>query len=1313
MQHLPSSLRLPLEYFEESKRANNYLLSMNYMLDFFEITSQYVSIVLLGMLRRELRSESVVPKELTNAIIKIDRKRPLSFGDWCNDILPLLLHSASQIMPNDPTVVALRRSISNKRNIFIGNKYEQSIVQIRNEYRGHGMTLANEIYAEVVHTLQARLDEWVSTLLSIPHYIDESELFPLVHRSEEGHVYVFQTLKDEYVSYVSSHKDATIKINDDYNKEFDEWMQALMPSFDIAKSLNWQEYTRLTHDKSERYLSSIYEQKKYNRELYVERENIEAIFSEFDQSGKQIFPLLGEPGQGKTNQLCYWVERFMTQQKPVLAFVGTEFMDTSLEQTLRNQFQLSHRKPISRLIDDLQRQAKENDQHIYIFFDALNECIKYNNDEKSASGALALFDDIYRIFGDEKYDAFRVLISCRNYTWVQHILPKLKEINTSVFFGFGREEELAIRGFSDSELENAYAIYGSLYQMRTNYHEIHRSVLLRLKDPLILKIASTNYLGKPMPIDDNIAYTSNQLFQQMTEDITSSYAGNKQRAILKYICQWMLSLFERGTACDTIYMSQVKIASEEPILVKLKELIYGKDGTSIAFGELLNKPERPILRLVDGEKLQFVYERYLEFIMAVEYYSQRVSDVKQLTADDVYATTRKAAMTEVMLSVLRNVILMDYMQTSSTELILQLVEKYGDDFTIKSLVHSCMNVLVNEHYEKQLFTVLTHLLERDAGMGEEIMRYNALCKVVNKGKADAQSIDEYKLLASQLKPIMRYRTLANQSLINGIFLTDYFNEGLYEQNPFELLDKTMQETINEVKDQTCMYIYYLSNKTSTQSYIPLECNLTDKITEYMLDYVRSLSLWKIPFVGKQRLRLFVSYLETGVRLKVLLLVETLVNAKDEQRQRVGELYQDIISVIRHLTANLSLLRIIRPFLTQILHKQLTSQSSYCNNVIEYQGLWENDYIPTKSSEDTWDKCDLMEVSKYLKNYSCYMGKQATHTVDSMPDFGLIIDKVLQAYQTGDALSYFILERMLVVQSLTQPMLFVEFFERICEGDFHKTKWWDYSQMSLLYVLYQAGIKMPSFPDRLWQIMTEWCEDWTLRLRGYYRGRNSHLANSMQLYKRNVMAWYCMVYCHRFGDKPDEMMQSLPLMRKLIDRAIAERDKELLIHLLQSINELITDSGSAGYIYAAKDLLYYVIKQIPDMKVIEEFEANVSIRYSDTSEDIIALIGRILSTAKLYFPQQINEFLQKDTIGLTFPGLNKYSNELLTYNPEGDKFSDLITHRFGNFVIWAIVNEPIIDELIIEVCEQIPNSKNAFDWIDHVTKIGFKYMFNLK
>ena len=91
MQHLPSSLRLPLEYFEESKRANNYLLSMNYMLDFFEITSQYVSIVLLGMLRRELRSESVVPKELTNAIIKIDRKRPLSFGDWCNDILPLLL----------------------------------------------------------------------------------------------------------------------------------------------------------------------------------------------------------------------------------------------------------------------------------------------------------------------------------------------------------------------------------------------------------------------------------------------------------------------------------------------------------------------------------------------------------------------------------------------------------------------------------------------------------------------------------------------------------------------------------------------------------------------------------------------------------------------------------------------------------------------------------------------------------------------------------------------------------------------------------------------------------------------------------------------------------------------------------------------------------------------------------------------------------------------------------------------------------------------------------------------------------------------
>jgi hypothetical protein len=178
------------------------------------------------------------------------------------------------------------------------------------------------------------------------------------------------------------------------------------------------------------------------------------------------------------------------------------------------------------------------------------------------------------------------------------------------------------------------------------------------------------------------------------------------------------------------------------------------------------------------------------------------------------------------------------------------------------------------------------------------------------------------------------------------------------------------------------------------------------------------------------------------------------------------------------------------------------------------------------------------------------------------------------------------------------------------------------------------------------------------------------------------------------------------MRKLIDTAIKNRDKELLMHLLQNINELITD---AGYIYTAKDLLYYVMEQIPNVQTIEEFENNVNNRYPDTQESIVAMIGRILGTAKLKFSQQINEFLKKETVGLSFPGLPQYSETLLSYNPESEKFSDLITHKFGNFVIKSIINEPVIDDVIVDICKPMPKVKSADQWISQAVKVVFKYI----
>ena len=214
---------------------------------------------------------------------------------------------------------------------------------------------------------------------------------------------------------------------------------------------------------------------------------------------------------------------------------------------------------------------------------------------------------------------------------------------------------------------------------------------------------------------------------------------------------------------------------------------------------------------------------------------------------------------------------------------------------------------------------------------------------------------------------------------------------------------------------------------------------------------------------------------------------------------------------------------------------------------------------------------------------------------------------------------------------------------------------------------------------------------------------------MQLYKRNVMTWYAMVYCVRYGDNRDPEGKSVPAFRDLIRSAVETRDKELLVHLLNNISELVTDSG---YIYTSLDLLYSVMEQIPNRQVLEEFETNANPRYPDTKESVINMIGKILGTAKNYFPAQVNAFLTKDIISLSFPGIGDYKDEILGYTPGGERLSDLFTHKFGNALIYTLIHEETIDDVVVQSLQATSTAKDSFEWFESVVKIVFNKMFNL-
>ena len=184
-------------------------------------------------------------------------------------------------------------------------------------------------------------------------------------------------------------------------------------------------------------------------------------------------------------------------------------------------------KPVAGLVESLANAARTKGKKVLILIDAINECIEYPNLTSDADGPLMLYLDLFRIFIEPGYPEFKLLFTCRNYTWKNLIMPVSSKQNQSLFYNAGNEEDTAVKGFTDSEVESAYHIYGELYQMKTPFEMIPRGVTIRMKDPLVLKMSCTNYLGKMFP-EAMREFTSLALFHKMVQDISLSYAGNRQ-----------------------------------------------------------------------------------------------------------------------------------------------------------------------------------------------------------------------------------------------------------------------------------------------------------------------------------------------------------------------------------------------------------------------------------------------------------------------------------------------------------------------------------------------------------------------------------------------------------------------------------------------------------------------------------------------------------------------------------------------------------------------------------------------------------------
>lgn len=1307
---LPYTLDHPFSEARKNAIRGNWFLAMNYFLDFFETGASYSSIVLLALFRNDIINTGIPAEQaVESAVKKIDEKRPLSFGDWVNEILLPLLGEAVKRFPHNDFVRSLASIAGKSNNIFLSHKGTSGVVQIRNDYKGHDTLLSERFYEEAVKQLEPKAFQFAQaiSLLNGCGVDLEKDLYPLIHRSEDGYEYVFHTLKGESSAFVSTAENAKAINTDKFNAQIDQWLQVIVPSFDIAKDINWNELVTAMQRTSRKYLSDIFDQNKYSREQYVEREQLSKSFNEFVESDRIIFPLHGEAGQGKTNQLCHWTETLSDNGDAVIIFAGSDFAEFNLESRLKAVFGLPQRRPLNRFFDKINLLAAQLGKRVYIFFDAVNEAINYPDITEDVSGPLLLYRDIYRLFGREELDRFKLLFTCRNYTWYNELLPENEQQNTSVFFKPQEEGGASVRGFTDREVRMAYAVYKDQFQIKTQFEALKKGAILRLKDPLMFKVACTAYLGEQLP-EATSEYTSINLFTKVLDGIERSYAGKGQIRILEALSTYMLDKYLAGEAIDSIMVEDLKSSFDDVNhpLNHVAKLMYKNDGITVDFAELLKLSQRPILRLADNKKVQFIYERFLEFLLSKAYLRKR-GDVNALT---LYNDIKGAAANEVFMGAMRNVLIMDLLKSRDLQVFSDLLSEHGDDIEVYTLVSGTLNILVRELYTKEIFDIERHFLSwAGEGQKEIIGEFNDICKQIDSNKATDRTIERHKVLSGQLTSMVCMRNLATSTLISGLLLSDAHNEGIFEEDPYSLLWTLMDDPLTEVKNNACMQAYYVSRRKLTLNSEPLRENITQQIVRRIFEYISERPLPSL-LIGTSSRKRTVTLLEFGVRLDVILIIDLLLDGNTDDRERVTILIDEIRQLIRRLTLNYSVIRVFMPFFSSILRRQVTFQSAYVNNLIEYTTFWDDAVVmPSPTPDGKWNRTDVSDLAPMVFLYSRYYDEDAPFKETTPPSVAPYASRIVAAYRTGDSLSYFLLERLLVIFGLSEWDTTLSILEEI-DRIIPETEWYDYSQMSFIYVLYQLGLKMDVVPKQVEEMMIRNCTEWTRRCRGYFCAHNSSKANPLQMYKRNVMSWYAMVWCSRNGDLANSDDSSVPVFRDMIKEAISTRDKELLVHLINCIAELITDSGD---IHTALELLKTIFKAIPSKNVLDEFERNAIKRYPDTCFDIITMIGNILGVAKNYYPTEVNDFLTRGIVGLHFPGISKYKDDILSYNPSGEKLSDLLTHKFGNFIIWALIHEDSVDEVVANCLKEAPNSPDSAAWFDKCVRIIMRTLLKIK
>ncbi len=1341
-RQLPFTIANPLHQLYKEVAKENNQGSFTCILDTIEQSCKFLSAILFQMLFQHLGDNATQEENLVHAVNYV--KENMSIGTWIGEIYSPLITAASKHCPNSPLVKSIWTYLFPLgKNLLRGNvNGSEDIANIRNKYKGHGVMVSEQIYREnaiwieeyvlmpLLSAMQPLMQSEVCAcvngnrmnlnginpqLTSCPmpdskesHYYlilpsaeKPLDLTPFLYCTPNGTEYIFQTLKGKKMSYNSSALNVNENETADWNKLLNSIFQQAVPSFNVERKKMWDKILYDINELTSNFIKSATDSQKYRPDLFVDRQPLPNAYNDFMSPNNTIttlYPLIGDAGQGKTNQLCFWADPNYDKSKicsnicpddALLLLPCADLFSTS-DNSNNNKYHTLEDWLKKNICDitNLHDQACAGDEkhRVCFLFDAINECLTYNGDNET--GPLSLFKDICNLLISETYTNFRVVITCRSYTWKNMILKGVEEeedVKNKSRHIYSPSSATMVNMFTLDELEKAYKSYtnndneGS-YSIDTPYDTLvkdYKEIIIRLRNPLVLKLAcSINRCSdkdKHYHLSTNISdYTSLALFKNLYDNINAKDDGRKQIDILTNMSALILEHYDQEDPKDTISLKELD-NNTTGTATNLKKRILSKDEVKLFTSSFINLEKDGLVRVnrtghLDNWTIAFVYERFLEYALA----RYIIDTHKDLSKQYFIVQANKHHSKVVFMGVLRNVLLM----SKKNDVLLELVKESSTNYHVLTLVSDTINTMVREKYDT-VFEILHHLINDHPDNKADISTYNNLQKLIDTNKADEHIFKQYRDVKDSIVHTLQMRRLASSTLIKGIFLSDYYAEGLYSDNtPGDMLWQLLADPITDVHNDVCLNIYYLSRFTHTLEYSPISVNLTWELVRSMFDKIISIPLYSILYSVKRR-RLLVQLLITSMQLCVLLIIRSEMHGQIAPNVTTDTIMDHVRTVVRHITLNYRLVRVVMPGLQAIMSTQLTRQSDYVNNISEYSRFWDENIIPKQAPSDQWSREAFTKVLGILKSFK---ESQQEHTNLEHPMFTELRKALRAAYHRGDSLSYFMLERLMVIIGTHNWSVIREFVIDFFSDNYRQDPWFDYSQMSMLYVLYQISVQSNHYNKELLDIYARESVDWTLRCKGLYKARNSKRANKNGLYKRNVMNWYCVVSIQQMSHLPEATMQSntFPAFRELINQTFdtiheGKVDYKLISHLLDNISELTSDNEYIHKnIQPVLDLLWRLITKIDDLLVKTGYSDKE--QKDQEQEELLAQVGRVLSTAKNYFPTEVDAFIRSRLTNIQTSALSRFKEEILSYTPSQESLSDLLTHQFGNFLIQSLIND---------------------------------------